>query len=94
MLIRGVSVSAALSGRALTKFRAKPMSGPSRQVSLPLPQSTPRSRVLSALDTCVSTTYFRPDEDGAIDLTSDENDALSEIVRVRLMGCHLPGPSS
>lgn len=39
-------------------------------------------------------TYFRPDEDGVIDLTTDENDALSEVVRAQLMGCHPPGPSS
>ncbi|KAI0275714.1 hypothetical protein BGY98DRAFT_991095 [Russula aff. rugulosa BPL654] len=84
MLIRGVS---ALSGRALTKFRAEPMSGSSRQVNLPL-QSASRPKVLSALDMYLSTTYFRPDEDGVIDLTTDENDALSEVVGAQLMGCH------
>ena len=90
MLVRG----AALSGRALTKFRAEPMSNSSRQVNLPLPQSVSRSKVLSALGTCPSTTYFRPDEDGVIDLTTDENDALSEIVGARLMHCHPSGASS
>jgi hypothetical protein len=90
MLIRGVS---ALSGRALTKFRAEPMSGSSRQVNLPL-QSASRPKVLSALDTYLSTTYFRPDEDGVIDLTTDENDALSEVVGAQLIGCHPSGASS
>jgi hypothetical protein len=90
MLIRG----AALSGRALTKFRAEPMSGSSRQLNLPLPHSTSRAKVLSALDTCPSTTYFRADEDGVIDLTTDENDALFEVVGVGLMGCHPSGASS
>jgi hypothetical protein len=94
MLIRGVSVSAAFSGRALTKFRAEPMSGSSRQVNLPLRQSASRSKVMSALDAYLSTTYFRPDEDGVIDLTTDENDALSEVVGARLMGCHPSGASS
>lgn len=86
MLIRGIS-GAALSGRAPTKFRAETMSGSSRQVNLPLP----KSKVLSALD---SMTYFRPDEDGVIDLTTDENDALSEVVGARLRGCHPSGASS
>jgi len=89
MLIRGIS-GAALSGRAPTKFRAETMSGSSRQVNLLLPNS----KVLSALDTSLSTTYFRPDEDGVIDLTTDENDALSEVVGARLMGCHPSGASS
>jgi hypothetical protein len=91
MLIRGVSVSA---GRALSKFRVEPMSGSSRQVNLPLRQPASRSKVLSALDTCPSTTYFRPDDDGVIDLTTDENDALSEVVGAQLMGCHPSGASS
>jgi hypothetical protein len=86
MLIRGVSVSA---GRALSKFRVEPMSGSSRQVNLPLRQPASRSKVLSALDTC-----FRPDDDGVIDLTTDENDALSEVVGAQLMGCHSSGASS
>jgi len=90
MLIRG----AALAGRALTKFRAEPMSGSSRQVSLPLRQSASRSKVLSALDTCLSMAYFQPDEEGVIDLTTDENDALSEVVGARLMRCHPSGASS
>ena len=90
MLIRGVS----LSGRTLTKVRAEPMSSSSRQVNLPLHQSASRSKVLSALDTCLSTTYFRPDEDGVIDLTTDENDALSEAVGAWLVGCHPEGASS
>ena len=94
MLIRGVSVSVALFGRAaLTKFRAEPMSGSSRQVNLPLHQSASRSKILSALDTCLSTTYFRPDEDG-VDLTTDENNALSELEGARLMGSHPSGASS
>lgn len=91
MLVRGVSVGAALS-RALTKFRAETMSGSSRQVNLPL-QSTSRSKLLSALDTVVPTTYFRPDEDGVIDLTTDENDALSEAVGAWLVGRHPSGAS-
>ena len=90
MLIRG----AALSGRALSKFRTKLMSGSSRQANLPLRQSTSGSRVLSALDACLSTTYFRPDEDGVIDLTTDENDALFEVVGTRLIGCHPSGARS
>jgi hypothetical protein len=70
------------------------MSGSSRQVNLPPRQSASRSKVLSALDTCLSTTYFRPDEDGVIDLTTDENDVLFEVVGTRLMGCHPSGASS
>ena len=90
MRIRG----AALSGRALSNLRAEPMSGSSRPVNLPLRQSVSRPKILSALDTCLSTTYFRPDEDGIIDLTTDENDALSEVVGARLMYCHPSGASS
>jgi hypothetical protein len=94
MLIRGALVSAVLSGRALTKFRAGAMSGSSRQVNLPPRQSASSSKAMSALDTCLSTTYFRPNEDGVIDLTTDENDALSEVVGAWLMGCHPSGASS
>lgn len=93
MLIRGVSAGAALSGRALTTFRAEPMSGSSRQVNLP-PNSASTSKVLSALDASHLTPYFRPDKDGVIDLTTEENDALSEIVGAWLMGCHPSGASS
>ena len=72
-----------VSGRgALTKFRAGPMSG----ISLPLYMSAASSKVLSALDT---RTDFRPDEDGVIDLTTPENDALSGAVGAQLLG-HRP----
>lgn len=90
MLIRGISVS----GRALNKFRAESMSATSRQVNLPHRQSASSSKVLSALDTSLLTTYFRPDEDGIIDLTTDENDAISEVMEVQLMGRRPSGASS
>lgn len=83
----GVSVSVALSARALSKFHTEPMSGSSRQ-------SASRSKVLSALDTCLSTTYSRPDEGGIIDLTTDKNDALSEVKGARLVGTHPSNASS
>ncbi len=60
------------------------MSGTSGHVNLPRRQSSSSSKVLSALDTRLLTTYFRPDEDGVIDLTTDENDTFSELVEAQL----------
>jgi hypothetical protein len=60
------------------------MSGTSGHVNPPRRQSSSGSKVLSALDTHLLTTYFRPDEDGVIDLTTGENDTFSELVEAQL----------
>jgi hypothetical protein len=39
-------------------------------------------------------TGFEPDEDGVIDLTTPENDALSAAVGAQLMGRRPPGVGS
>jgi hypothetical protein len=85
-VIRAVSVMASRSGRARTKFRTEPMSDTSDQVSLPLRPPASTSNVLCALDSCFPTSDFRPDEDGTIDLTTPENDALYDAARAQLTG--------
>jgi hypothetical protein len=69
-----------IRGWGRTKFLAGPMSGTSGQGSRPLCKSASSSEVLSALDTFLTT-----DEDGVIDLTIPENDALSGLVGAQLM---------
>jgi len=86
-MIRPVSVMATRSARARTMFRPEPISGTSNQ-AIPLPKST-NSKVLSAMDSCLPTIDFRPDEDGIIDLTTPENDALYDVVKAQLVG-HCP----
>lgn len=73
-MIRGLG-----SGRPLTKFRARPMSGTNNQAF-----KSSSSKVLSALDARL-TVDFQPDDDGVIDLTTAENDALSGAVGAQLM---------
>ncbi len=89
-MIRPISVMATRSARARTMSRPEPMSGTSNQ-AIPLPKSTSNSesKVLSAMDSCLPTIDFRPDEDGIIDLTTPENDALYDVVKARLVG-HCP----
>ncbi|KAH9968063.1 ribonuclease H-like domain-containing protein [Russula dissimulans] len=53
-------------------------------VSLPLHKSASGSKVLSALDTRLPAIDFQPDEDGIIDLTTPENDALYEVVSTQV----------
>ena len=69
-------------------FRPEPMSGTSNQ-AIPLPKSTSNSKVLSAMDSCLPMIDFRRDEDGIIDLTTPENDALYDVVKAKLVG-HCP----
>lgn len=80
-MIRPISVMATRSARARTMCRPEPMSSTSNQISLPLPKSSSNSKVLSAMDSCFPAIDFRPDEDGIIDLTTPENDALYEVVK-------------
>jgi hypothetical protein len=74
-MIRGLG-----SGRPLTKFRARSMSGTNNQAL----KSSSSSKVLSALDARLAAD-FQPDDDGVIDLTTAENDALSGAVGAQLM---------
>ena len=76
---KGVSVI-----RVLTKCRLETMSGTNGQGSLPFHNSASGSKVLSALDTRFPTMDVRPDEDGTIDLTTPENDALHGIVSAQV----------
>jgi hypothetical protein len=46
------------------------------------------------LDTRLLMTGFAPDEDGVIDLTTPENDALSAAVGAQVMGRRPPGGGS
>ena len=89
-MIKAVSVMAVRSGGArskLTKYHSEPMSGTRGQGSPPprttLQMSASSSKVLAAMDSCFSTPDFRPDEDGIIDLTTPENDALYDAVRTQ-----------
>ena len=84
MIRRSISVTA-----LRTRARAEPMSGPSGQRRLPPRKSASSSRVLAALDTSLPTTPFRLDEDGVIDLTTPENDALSEAATAQFID-HFP----
>ena len=68
------------NGRPLTKFRAQSMS-----TNSPGLKSSSSSKVLSALDARLATADFQPDDDGVIDLTTVENDALSRAVGAQLM---------
>ena len=71
-----------ISFRPLITFSYRTMSGTSSQGSRPrLHKSASTSKVLSALDTAFPTINFRPDEHGIIDLTTPENDALSNAIR-------------
>ena len=67
-------------GRPLTEFRAPPMWTNSKGLKSPS-----SSKVLSASDERLVTADFHPDDDGVIDLTTVENDALSGAVGAQLM---------
>ncbi|KAI0299388.1 ribonuclease H-like domain-containing protein [Multifurca ochricompacta] len=94
-MIRVITIMAASTVKPFSKFRAELFSGKRGEASLPSDKSASSARVLStSLGTYRSTTDFKPDEDGVIDLTTPEKDKPSEAITVQVKGRRNPGANS